>query len=492
MERIFGYAAAEILGEPVERLFPGAGADQGGNLLATYLNKDQSAHLRYGHEILARRRDGTTFPADLGIREETRDGRAVLVCRLADITARVEAERRLQIAYRRQGVIKTLLEISLIDIPIEAQLDRALDVLLAIDWLPLRDGKGAILLVEDEPGVLILRAMRGFPAAMRAVCARVQFGDCVCGAAAQTRRVMCVGNCDSGIELRYRPDVHHDHYSVPIATREQVIGVLSLYADGCCDLNAEDRAFLEVVADTLAAIVERKRAETKMVRFLEENRRLSRRLIDVQEDERKVLARELHDEMGQALTAIKTEAALILDRCRGHDLPIRESARAIGTAADHLYGLTHALIYRLRPTVLDDLGLAVALETIVSEWRVRRPGLPCRLTVEGDLHGLPDAVNIAVFRLVQEALTNVLRHAAASQMSVTLCRSADAVLVRVEDDGRGLDPAGIKRTWQHFGLLGMRERVEGLGGRLDIESVPGRGLCLHATIPVAAAADRPR
>jgi diguanylate cyclase (GGDEF)-like protein len=410
----------------------------------------------------------------------------------ADIAARVEVEQRLLIAHRRQGIIKTLLEISLIDISLEGQLDRALDVLLAIDWLPLRDGMGAIFLVEDEPGVLILRAMRGFPAAMRAACGRVRFGDCVCGMAAQTRQVMCVGDGDSGIELRYRPDVHAGYYAIPIASREQVIGVLSLYADGCCRLDTEEGRFLEVVAGTLAAIIERKCAEEKTVRFLEENRRLNRRLIDVQEEERKALARELHDEMGQALAAIKTEAALMIDCCKGPGLPICESARAIGVAADHLYGLTHCLIRRLRPTALDDLGLAAALETLVSDWRSRRPGLPCRLTVEGDLHGLPDAVNVAIFRLVQEALTNVLRHAVASHMSVTLCRSADAVLVRVEDDGRGLDPAGVKRTWQHFGLLGMRERVEGLGGCLDIESVPGRGLCLHATIPAAAVADRER
>lgn len=404
----------------------------------------------------------------------------------------LEDEGRLQIAYRCQGIIKMLLEISLVDIPIEAQLDRALDVLLTIDWLPLRDGMGAIHLVEDEPGVLILRAMRGFPAAMRTACGRVEFGDCVCGTAAQRRQIMCVGDGDSGIELRYRPDVRYGYYAVPIASKEQVIGVLSLYADGCCSLNADERAFLEVVAGTLAAIVERKRAEEKTARFLEENRRLSRRLIDVQEEERKALARELHDEMGQALTAIKTEAALIIDRGKDSCLSICESAKAIGAAADHLYGLTHNLIRRLRPSVLDDLGLAAALETIVTEWRARRPGLPCRLAVEGDLHGLPDVVNIAIFRLVQEALTNVLRHAVASQLSVILNRSADSVLVRVEDDGRGLDPAGVKRALQHFGLLGMRERVEGLGGRLDIESVPGRGLCLHATIPVATIAGRER
>ncbi len=106
----------------------------------------------------------------------------------------LEDEGRLQIAHRRQGIIKTLLEISLIDIPLDTLLERALDVLLMIDWLPLRDGMGAIHLVEDEPGVLILRAMRGFPAAMRTACGRVGFGDCVCGTAAQTGQVMCVGD----------------------------------------------------------------------------------------------------------------------------------------------------------------------------------------------------------------------------------------------------------------------------------------------------------
>jgi signal transduction histidine kinase len=112
--------------------------------------------------------------------------------------------------------------------------------------------------------------------------------------------------------------------------------------------------------------------------------------------------------------------------------------------------------------------------------------------VEGDLHGLPDAVNIAVFRLVQEALTNVLRHASASHVSVTLHRSDDGLHIQVEDDGRGLDPARAAPAGLCFGLLGMRERVEALGGRLAIESAPGRGLRLDATIPVAPGGERAR
>jgi signal transduction histidine kinase len=197
---------------------------------------------------------------------------------------------------------------------------------------------------------------------------------------------------------------------------------------------------------------------------------LTRLLLRSQEDERRRIARELHDEAGQILTAVKIE--LDLDGRR-------EASDMVGRALAQVRDLSNLL----RPTVLDDLGLLPALRALTEDFG-RRARIAAELSAPEVLPALAPEAQVAIYRVVQEALTNVARHAQARHARVGLQLESGRVRVRVEDDGHGLHG----ELTPHLGLLGMRERVTALGGSLTVEPAPGTGLRVEAVIPLEAAA----
>jgi signal transduction histidine kinase len=227
------------------------------------------------------------------------------------------------------------------------------------------------------------------------------------------------------------------------------------------------------------------RLERQLERGLDENARarsalqeLSAKLERAQENERRTLARELHDEVGQSLSAILMEAenaecATDAGEMRGHLAAVKKLA---GKTVNEVRDL--ALL--LRPSMLDDFGLVPALN-----WQVRetgkRTGLDIRLYAGDDCDDLPDEHKTCIFRLVQEALNNAARHAGARTAQVNVRNAGDRVVFSVQDDGSGFD----KRTVRGLGLLGMEERVRRLGGQLRIDSYPGRGTAIAAELPLA-------
>jgi signal transduction histidine kinase len=219
---------------------------------------------------------------------------------------------------------------------------------------------------------------------------------------------------------------------------------------------------------------------------LSQNRLLSRRQILLLEDERKSMARELHDELGQYLNAIKLDAVFIRDRTRTTLPDLHSSAQSIVEISSQVYDVVRGIMRRLRPVALDELGLVTALECLVDSWRERFPEIDFSVTVAGNVDGLAEQLNITIYRLVQEALTNIAKHAKASSVRIAITKSfdgsdADTVTVLVRDDGAGMD---LHSRRPGLGILGMRERVDALGGRLEIESHAGKGFCLSATIPL--------
>ena len=223
----------------------------------------------------------------------------------------------------------------------------------------------------------------------------------------------------------------------------------------------------------------RRRAES--AGLLAHNRELARRLIEVQESERRALARELHDELAQHCTAIRVEAAY-LQRCRD-TAEISAAAQRAAETAGLLQQGVRRMLRRLRPAELDELGLVAALQALVAGWR-ERSSIGCSLRVEGRLEGLGEAVDTGVYRVVQEAFANVMRHAAATQVRVELSGGASALVLRVVDDGRGFDPSTATRG---LGLLGACERAALLGGGLTVDSAPGSGTRLRMDLPLARA-----
>ncbi len=246
-------------------------------------------------------------------------------------------------------------------------------------------------------------------------------------------------------------------------------------------------------AATLHDITERKQAEHECKTLLEGNRFLIHKSLAVQEEERRNLARELHDELGQCTTAIQADAEIIHDLSRQRDATIETSARAILDVSARIYDVVHSMMQRLRPGVLDDLGLVAALQEELDAWRGRHPDIECRFTVSGDLSALGEAINITVYRIVQESLTNIAKHAGASEVCIRLARfdgedgfegMPAGLLLSVSDNGRGME-AGV--YGRGLGLIGMRERIEALNGHFLIRSEPGAGLTLEARIPIVEA-----
>jgi len=246
--------------------------------------------------------------------------------------------------------------------------------------------------------------------------------------------------------------------------------------------------------ETEAALHAREQAEARASELLAHNRELAQQLIAVQESERLALARELHDELGQRCSAILIETAC-LRRCAADDRAAQLGAAArADMAAQSLYQLVGGMLRRLRPANLDALGLVAALQELCESWE-ERSGVACVFHFDAVDEVLPERVNIAVYRVAQEALTNVARHAHANQVRLVLARdAAQQLCLTIADDGRGMEPA---RATRGLGLLGASERAAALGGELRVESAPGAGVRLSLRVPlpstaVATGAERER
>ena len=227
----------------------------------------------------------------------------------------------------------------------------------------------------------------------------------------------------------------------------------------------------------------RRAAEARAATLLAHNRELSHQLIGVQERERLVLARELHDELGQGCSAIRVETALLRRCARAEDVALLAAAARADMAAQTLYQQVRELLRRLRPADLDALGLEAALQALCGAWS-RRTGVDCRLTLQGLARPLPDLVNITVYRIVQESLTNVQRHAQAREVTLQLRLDAtDGLQLQLRDDGVGMDP---QAATPGLGLLGCTERAAMVGGQLRVIAAPGSGVQLHLHIPAVA------
>lgn len=233
----------------------------------------------------------------------------------------------------------------------------------------------------------------------------------------------------------------------------------------------------------------RVRAENQAQELLRQNRNLTQQLFKVHEEERKYLARELHDEYGQWLTAIQLNAENI-NHLLGKQSPnIAASIKAIISNVNHIHQGIRRMLHSLRPALLDELGLADSLRELVAQWQEHNPNINCLLSMEGALDNLGETLSITIYRLVQEGLTNVTKHAQASHVAITLHRkhditaNKDSVMLTIEDDGKGIVP---NMPTNGFGLPGMRERVLAEGGHFSIDDSCEKGTRLEAHLFVNA------
>jgi two-component system sensor histidine kinase UhpB len=228
------------------------------------------------------------------------------------------------------------------------------------------------------------------------------------------------------------------------------------------------------------------RAETQ----LSDSRELARWVDHHIEQERRMIARELHDELGQSVTAMRSMALSVAQRVRAHDVQAEAAARTIADEASRLYDAMHGLIPRLAPLVLDNFGLAEALNDLAARTRQAHAGVQVDVDIDlGDLQLGSDAA-LALYRAAQEGITNALRHGHAKRLSLALRASGDTVSFELIDDGQGLSADWTERPGHH-GLGWLRERVESLGGRFTLEPASPRGVRLRAEVTARPAVGDP-
>lgn len=228
-------------------------------------------------------------------------------------------------------------------------------------------------------------------------------------------------------------------------------------------------------------ITERKHAE-EAERKLEENRQLTHLIQRHIEEERRSLARELHDELGQYVTAIKTFAVAIGNKAREQMPDVESHAQTIAAAANHIYDGMHNIIRQLRPGALDNLGLTETLRDAVAEWQKQNPGVKFTLNFSGKLDSLGENLNINLYRIVQESVTNALRYSEATTIDIRFEEQENGDLrLSIKDNGVGMNICNVDQT-KHFGVLGMRERMQALHGSFNLDSAPGEGTCVSVTV----------
>jgi two-component system, NarL family, sensor histidine kinase UhpB len=209
-----------------------------------------------------------------------------------------------------------------------------------------------------------------------------------------------------------------------------------------------------------------------------ENKELTLHTLQIQEEERQHLAKELHDELGQSLTAIKVMAMA----SKSEKADTGEIADTISSVCDHLLKVVRSMMRNLHPLVLTELGLKAGLEDLLNQWTQRHPELSLTLNCPDAVDKLEKKITIQVFRVIQEGLTNIIRHAKAAEAVITLDITPEKVLLlEVSDNGQG---CAFNKAKKGFGLLGIRERIKSLGGELSIQTDHNQGMSLFARIPL--------
>lgn len=220
--------------------------------------------------------------------------------------------------------------------------------------------------------------------------------------------------------------------------------------------------------------------------LLHENRRLMKELFHIQEKERRLIARELHDELGQWLTVIRVENEVILNNTSSGSIAAI-SARAVNECTQKMNEIIHEILHQLRPVLLDTVGLTDALSELKRQWCVHHPQIILELKLNGELDKLSESINIAVYRIVQEGLTNIYNHAEATWAQISLSRkngtepADDCLLLTIEDNGKGYN---THQQFRGLGLLGMRERVIAMRGTLSVRSAYNEGTEINIKLPI--------
>jgi PAS domain S-box-containing protein len=239
---------------------------------------------------------------------------------------------------------------------------------------------------------------------------------------------------------------------------------------------------IDGIVATARDITDRKRMEKEVRISHERLKSLASKLEQVREEERTAISRELHDELGQILSGLRMDLSWLLKRLPEENKALIDKTAFMLSYMEPAIDMIRRISTDLRPGILDDLGLIAAVEWQVQIFR-KRTGIDCRLETALEEANLGTDLKTALFRIVQESLTNISKHAAATKVFVSLKSDKDQVALRIEDNGKGVKPSDLRKT-KSMGILGMKERISILEGKFSIQGVPGKGTFLSVWVPM--------
>jgi signal transduction histidine kinase len=387
---------------------------------------------------------------------------------------------------------------------LEDILNRALDEVLQLTGIDVV----VIFLQNTTLGQLELKAYRGLSEEAACLVNQVGMLDSSCGGVMELGKTIVVPDISSyrgrGARSLQREKIK-SLVHVPLMTKGWALGSMCVGTHGTAQFNDEEQNLLNAIGNQIAIAVENANLYADVQRRERVRGELFKKALAAQEDERKRIARELHDEVSQSLTALlyDAEAGLELD----HLPKIKKRLQSICDLTQHTLDDVHKLMFDLRPSMLDQLGLIPALRWL-AETRLKPRGVRVNVITnsspdlsrgESDPQRLSPEIETALYRVVQEALNNIARHAAARNVEIGIFLNDGIASVNITDDGIGFDLTElsmgaikdldsqdfhVSENTRGLGLLGMQERIELLGGDLEIDSAPGVGTQIHITVPV--------
>jgi len=367
---------------------------------------------------------------------------------------------------------------------LDLTLNTALDKVMAL----VRAEIGGILLYHERTETLYYRVYRGLPEYDVRKMGRLKLGQGIAGKAAELRETVYsldITSDNANIEVLPSIEEFGAFLCIPLVARDRLLGVMSVATEDEDGFSPEAISLVTSVSDQIAVAIENAQLYEALQRKEKARGELLRKIMSVQEEERKRIARELHDEVSQSLTGSAFTAEAVLSRLPPGAEEIRVSLEEIRDLAIRTLDEIHRVVYQLRPSLLDDLGLVAAVQWLADHY-LEDAGIKVLFETVGPERALSAEAETTLFRIAQEAITNIVRHAAAESVSITVEFRDNSVAVNIEDDGSGFiveEVTSASSNYRGLGLLGMKERAELLDGKLKIAAQPGRGTKVYAEVP---------
>jgi len=443
-ERVFLWPRGAVLGQPLDRLLPERYRGRHRHDVERFAATATTSRGMGEQTVLyGLRANGEEFPIEASISQHEEDGRKLLTVILRDVSKRLATEQQ---AARDEARLRGIL-------------DSAMDAIITV--------------AEDQRVVLFNKAAEEVFRCPREEAIGAPLDWFIPQRFRANHRNLVRDFGATGASSR-----RMGHARVVMGLRRDG-GEFPIEASISQVVEGGHRLYTVILRD----VTERVAADEALRRSQAEVHELAVAASNAREQEKSRIARELHDELGQALTALKIDTTWLREHLGGAAPDVQHKLRAMQVLLDGTVAAARRISSELRPLMLDDLGLTAAAEWLTQNFS-NRTGLPCELVLgAGDLD-LPDPYATAVFRVLQESLTNVTKHAEATQVEVTLERGDGEVVLTVRDNGRGF-ATGDPRNPGSYGLVGLRERALLVGGRVSVDSSPGEGTRVELRIPLA-------